>query len=168
MRHQSPTAYQAAAEKVASVKRADREAADRAGQRAEELAFKPPASERGDAAAVMAARDARDRARQLRKPSEAHTLLDEAQAAGDSSLARAVAHHSYRMGWHDVTGKWAETQPPAIMDHLNDAAGAANLRGPAGTVARSMAYHLPVPTELSGLGDGQLRQLAAQAAGKYG
>jgi hypothetical protein len=160
-RREIAASYVAAAGKVAAQKRADTDAIDRAGQQAEELAFRPPASERADPAAVMAYRDARDRARQLRKPAEAHALLDEAQSAGDTSLARAVAHHSYRQGWHDVTVKWAQAQPPAVMAHLNDAAEGANLRGPAGNMARSMAYHVRVPPELRGLSEAQIRQLAA-------
>ena len=160
--------YLAAASKVAALKRADNAALSQAGSQAERQAFAPPAAERQDPAAIMAARDARDRARELEKPADAQALLDEAQAAGDDSLGRAVAQHSYSQGWHGVTGQWAANQPPAVTASLDDAAEVANLGSPAGVMARSMAYYVPVPPELGTRTQGQLQTLANGAMGSYG
>jgi hypothetical protein len=160
--------YLAAAGKVAAAKRADTAAIDQARQQAEKQAFRAPGAERGDINAVMVARDARDRAREVDKPAAAHALLDEAQGAGDDSLARAVAQHAHGKGWHDVTGKWADAQPPEIRGHLDDWAEADHLLSPAGNLARSMAYTVAQPQEISGMTEGQMRRLAVEAAGRYG
>jgi hypothetical protein len=167
-RREIAASYLAAAEKVAALKRSDTDALDQAQQDAEEQAFKPPASERGDINAVMAARDARDRARQVTKPAAAGELLAEAQAAGDDSLARAVAQHAHRAGWHEVTGKWADSQPPEVRGHLDRWAAANHQQSRAGNMARSMAYRVAQPPEIAGMSQGQMQQLAAEAAGRYG
>ena len=166
--HEIAASFLAAAGKVAAAKRADTDAISQAKQNAEERAFKPPPAERGNIRHIMAARDAADRVRKITKPSAAHAVLDEAQADEDHSLARAVARHAHRNGWHEVTSRWADTQPPAVRGHLDDWAEATHLLGDAGKVARSIAYTVTQPPELSGMTQAQMRNLAAGATGRYG
>lgn len=167
-RREVAASYLAAAGKVADLKRGDAAALDAARQRAEERAFEPPPGQR-DITHIMAARDAADRIRKVTKPAAAPALLDQALLDKDHTLARAVARHAHAYAWHDVTGRWADTQPPAVRARaLDDWAAANHLQSPAGRVARSMAYSLTQPPEVGGMSQEQIQQLTAEAAGKYG
>ena len=69
---------------------------------------------------AISARDALDRALQLKTPEEAHALLARAEATGDDSLARAVASVASSRsfsddlganGWDDVTRHYVDARP---------------------------------------------------------
>ncbi|MFK4023140.1 hypothetical protein [Streptomyces albogriseolus] len=107
-----------------------------------------------------AIRDAQDRAAKLTKPEQAARALAEAEQAGDSVLARAIAHQAHQRDWDDVVGDYLATRPTAAERYQQ--AGEIYLRNntPAGAVSHSFIGALGKPEELSGLDDKTIQSMA--------
>lgn len=147
--------------KVAALGQAEQDRLATDTVKAENLLFDRSPSMAGSDA--ISARDAADRAEQLRTPADAAKLLGRAHATGDTALAGAVAAHAHGQGWGQVVATHAATSRArqAAYDGLM-ASGAPG--GRSDQMTRRMVFSVPPPTELAGLRDAQLRTLAGQDA----
>ncbi|MBP2581640.1 hypothetical protein J3A78_002118 [Streptomyces sp. PvR006] len=69
-----------------------------------------------DPNAVIARRDANDRAAKLNDAREAADALERAERDGDTVLAQAVASRAAEYGWGDVVGSYAASRPGFSSD----------------------------------------------------
>ncbi|MET7294911.1 hypothetical protein ABZS79_22735 [Streptomyces griseoloalbus] len=107
-----------------------------------------------------AIRDAQDRAAKLTKADQAARALAEAEQAGDTVLARAIAHQAHQRDWDDVVGDYLSTRPKAAERYQQ--AGEIYVRNntPAGAVTHSFIGALGKPEELSGLDEKDITAMA--------
>jgi hypothetical protein len=111
--------------------------------------------------AVIAERDAQDRAAKLGSADDAASMLVRAQDLGDDSLAKAVAAHAHSRGWHDVTERYAAaTGVAGDLDELHQLPSGAQLG-----LAVTALFAVPAPTELNQaiggpIDDARLQRLA--------
>ncbi|MER5312903.1 hypothetical protein ABT034_34605 [Streptomyces sp. NPDC002773] len=69
-----------------------------------------------DPGAVIARRDANDRAAKLEDPREAATALERAERDGDTVLAQAIAARASEWGWTDILDTYAADRPGFVRD----------------------------------------------------
>jgi hypothetical protein len=119
-----------------------------------------------DEGGVLAARDAADRAAKIEGPEAASAALKRAQLVSDKSMQRAVAHLAVAKGWDDVLGVYvdglpaAESTPTALSLQKLSAIPA----GPLTDAADGAVFRVRPPNELSSYREGDLEQIARDAA----
>ncbi len=109
--------------------------------------------------ATLAARDARDRVRDISDRQALLTIIDEAEGVGDRSLSRAVAERALRERDDVLLNAYLRHHPR----QENDVQDLLDLTAPDaadGALGREMAFGLVPPGELAGLADDQLERLA--------
>ncbi|BBX69711.1 hypothetical protein [Mycolicibacterium psychrotolerans] len=108
------------------------------------------------ASAVIAHRDAQDRAAQLETADDARAMLQRANQRGDESLAGAVAETAFRRGWIEVARDYArEAGKSGALDLLIDTAA-----GRLTNLAESAVFRVQNPGELSGATEPVLQKAA--------
>jgi len=109
-------------------------------------------------AASMSFRDAQARVANITNPSEAQALLEQAEQSGDELLARAVGNHALHWGMHDVATSYLDNRPDkqAALDHIEQLQQRYNPR----STVNMFEHACPTPSELNGLSDTQISQLA--------
>jgi hypothetical protein len=149
---QAKVAAQSDAEKNAIA--AERTAVDRA-------LFGTPAS--SDPTAMIAFRDAQDRAERIEDETTAMNTLNRTDTTGDTELASAVLNQAVSMGWFNVVEAFAATHPgkAALVDEL---VALANLTKPQNYLMSAWSYIVPKPLELGAVADYRIEQLATQPA----
>lgn len=109
-----------------------------------------------DAATVIAARDAADRAAKLETADEAAAAIARALELGDTQMAKAIASHSETRKWNAVTDTYAAHA--GLEDDLAD------LRSvPSGGLLKTglnALFAVPAPIELSSHTDSELQRIA--------
>ncbi|MCX5211472.1 hypothetical protein OG689_19625 [Kitasatospora sp. NBC_00240] len=117
-----------------------------------------------DPGAVLARRDAHERAAQLDDPREASAALKRAERDGDTSMAQAIAARAVEWGWADLINEYAATRPNwagnmrALQELPDVDSGPAKLRA-------AITYGVPQPSELNGLPEYSVNSLAATDLG---
>jgi hypothetical protein len=115
---------------------------------------------------AISQRDAEDRAAQLENGDQALALLARAQRNGDQHLARAVASVAFERSQHPLT---APTWQPVVQAFADANPGTAaklqqlaDLRRDQTTngLTNAILLSTPKPSELDGLNDGQIQELA--------
>ena len=111
--------------------------------------------------AAVSYRDAQDRVAKLKSPAEALQKLQWAEGSGDELLARAVAQRAYEQrrtdpSWQEALDSYLSTRPKAqqAVSDLLAADRPVNAR-------QLFAFAAPSPSEVAGLADHQLTQLAS-------
>ncbi|MEY9489058.1 putative membrane protein [Streptomyces calvus] len=107
-----------------------------------------------------AIRDAQDRAAKLTKPEQAARALAEAEQAGDTVLARAIAHQAHQRDWDDIVGGYLASRPTAAQRYQQAAEIYVRNNTPAGAVTHSFIGALGKPEELRGLDDKDITAMA--------
>ncbi|MGY1579762.1 hypothetical protein [Streptomyces sp. MN13] len=105
-------------------------------------------------------RDAQDRAAKLTKADQAARALAEAEQAGDTVLARAIAKRADDQDWGDVVADYLASRPAAA--ELYQQAGDIYHRqtSPQGVMALQHIAALGKPEELRGLHDQDIQAMA--------
>jgi hypothetical protein len=107
---------------------------------------------------VIADRDARDRAAQLKAPGDAKAMLAKAILHNDESLAKAVAAHAYDRGWRGVVERYGEAfDRQVFIDQLDDTPV-----GPRTDTADRIIFHIRNPQELGTASELELQTTADQ------
>lgn len=112
------------------------------------------------ATADTAIRDAQDRAAKLTKPDQAAHALAQAEQAGDTVLARAIAHHAHHRDWDDVVADYLSTRPTAADRYQQAGQIYHRNNTPAGAMSHSFIGALGKPEELRGLTDKDIQAMA--------
>jgi hypothetical protein len=117
-----------------------------------------------DPAAVIAHRDAGDRAEAVESPAEAVGLLARASRSGDKALGRAILRVALDRGWMRVAEEWIAENPvwahdvrPLLQERM--ASRGARARA---VLADSMFATVAKPLELNTLSDADLERLAQE------
>lgn len=125
---------------------------------------------RPDDSRIISIRDAADRAKLVKTPNECAALMNDCEESGDEVLLRALAkecakrHNPLEPAWGGLFRTWAEMQPDGT-EALDDLAAIfAETTDVGHRLVRESAFGLPpLPKELVGYSNTQLRALAAQA-----
>jgi hypothetical protein len=119
---------------------------------------------------AISARDAADRARQIRSPREALELLALAENNGDQVLARAIGHRAFNEQRQPIGGAaWSPVldaftaRRPETASKLAELAQARR-RSVEQSVGRSVIFSLPAPRELERVSETRLQALADGSA----
>lgn len=120
--------------------------------------FGLPAGDRENPAAIVAYRDAADRAAKIERAEDAMTALDRALLHQDRGLARAIASHAHDRKWYAVVDAYAAAVGQQdTLDELRALPTAGQAR-----FAITALFSISVPHELRGLGDRDLADLAGR------
>ncbi|MFH8768270.1 hypothetical protein [Streptomyces sp. NPDC017958] len=105
-------------------------------------------------------RDAQDRAAKLAKPQHAAKALHEAEQAGDSILARAIAKRAHDNDWDDVLHDYLATRPSAAEQYQQAGAIWARYNDANARMHDHMQYVVHAPAELRGLSPKDIEAMA--------
>ncbi|MFF9168300.1 MULTISPECIES: hypothetical protein [unclassified Streptomyces] len=105
-------------------------------------------------------RDAQDRAAKLTKREQAARALAEAEQAGDTVLARAVAKRAHDMDWDDLVADYLSTRPAAAEKYQQAAEIWTRQNTPDGVLAQQHITALGKPEELHGLHEKDIQAMA--------
>lgn len=172
-RRQLAAIHKATRDRLAELRRADRdEQIEQQQQRATAL-FQPRKGR--DAMTVMADRDAASRVASIATPDQARRMLAAAIDNEDQSLARALARHATvrhdasstldQAAWDEVIHEWADSglAPMFARTHLAEmVAASAEMDDAQLNMAASAHFSPRLPPELAGQGH-RVDQLAAEA-----
>ncbi len=114
-----------------------------------------------DTTALIAFRDAQDRADRLETWQEASTLLERAALSNDHSLASAIMARALAEGWSEVITDYSTSHPEQAAT-IADLAQITTFRSKQHNIFMShLAYVTPTPSEISGLNPNQIERVAA-------
>ncbi|MFD7996286.1 hypothetical protein [Streptomyces mexicanus] len=105
-------------------------------------------------------RDAQDRAAKLTKPEHAAKALHEAEQAGDSILARAIAKRAHDNDWDDVLHDYLSTRPSTAEKYQQAGAIWARYNDANTKLHNHMQYVVHAPAELRGLSAADIEAMA--------
>ncbi|MFC8491216.1 hypothetical protein ACFUJU_10495 [Streptomyces sp. NPDC057235] len=111
----SAQAYKKAQEGLETLRQAELDSLARQRTQLQRRMFGTTSSS-SDPNAVIARRDANDRAARLDDPREAATALQRAERDGDTVLAQAIAARASEWGWTDVLDTYAADRPGFVRD----------------------------------------------------
>lgn len=111
----SAQAYKKAQESLETLRQAELDSVARQRTQLQRRMF-GASSSISDPNAVIARRDANDRAAKLDDPREAATALERAERDGDTVLAQAIAARASEWGWSDVLNTYAASRPGFVRD----------------------------------------------------
>ncbi|RSS16637.1 hypothetical protein [Streptomyces sp. WAC08401] len=114
----------------------------------------------GDRASIdHTIRDAQDRAAKLTKADHATKALAQAEQAGDSILARAIAKRAHDMDWDDVLHDYLASRPQAAEKYQQAGAIWQRYNDTGAHMQDSMQYVVHKPDELRGLDDKAIQSM---------
>lgn len=123
--------------------------------------FGTPAS--SDPSAMIAFRDAQDRAERIEDDTTALSVLNRTDITGDTELASAVLNQAVAMGWGNVIDTYAATHPgqAALVEEL---VALANLSSARNHLFSAWSYLVPKPFEIGNYTDFHIQEIASQPA----